>query len=261
MRAKEFINEWFEPEFKNTKKTVAHDRMSLAKKAEKHKSGSYGYVTDTPNDPGTVTKTQFDSDAGSTMSAYGKMDKPIDLYYVWVKMCSADSNMAKNPYLPRVYVVDDREDINGQRMPRYKMEKLYSLSDESINSEMLITIARKIAISEDIIEDYTNNAIQYAEDEGYDPGSIIKSQMIKLIIKHVHGIYYGDVSQYGNISRAINMVYKIKKGFVEANLDMRKSNFMIRLTSVGPQLVFTDPIAGEVPFSRVQEFLKSEGIQ
>ncbi|KAI9549464.1 hypothetical protein GHT06_001864 [Daphnia sinensis] len=71
-------------------------------------------------------------------------------YYAWVKTIAP--YMKSNPYLPRVYVVDDRTDARGSKNPRYKMEKLYSPSELSMDA--LLGMAEKIqgdgAVDEDV---------------------------------------------------------------------------------------------------------------
>jgi hypothetical protein len=270
MRAKEFIKELFEPVFKNTKKNVSHDLKALKAKANKPgvKSGAFGYVVDTPNDPGTVTKTAFDDDAGSQYSKF-KDNQVVDAYYIWVKLCARNNQMAQNPFLPRVYVVDEREDENGQRIPRYQMEKLYPPNIEMINSDMLMSIAEQVGVPQNEIDKKLSDPflLGWLATKEKDEYEIQKDKEFKkilwnLIIKTVSYEYFDKNNK--ELNQAYTMVNYITSSWrtrFESEIweDMHSGNFMIRITNVGPQLVFTDPIAGAVPFSDAIEFLEVIG--
>lgn len=267
MRAKEFIKELFEPQFKNTKKNVSHDLRALKTKANKPgtNAGSFGYVLDTPNDPGTVTKTAYDDDGGHPSANYKDQQK-IDAYYIWVKLCARNNQMSANPYLPRVYVIDDREDENGLRVPRYQMEKLYAPTSDMINSDMLMAIASQIGVNAATkstawvknIKSFYSTENEMSQDDAYNLERSIKSRIWDTIINAIND---GDFDRsQDSLVEAHQLVNYIVQKWQNMNgegvwEDMHSGNFMIRITNIGPQLVFTDPIAGAVPYSQVEEFL------
>jgi len=243
---------------------------ALQAKADKPgvKSGSFGYVVDTPNDPGTVTKTAFDSDAHHAGSKY-KFDKVIDAYYIWIRMCAKHSRMAQNPFLPRVYVVDEREDDTGQRVPRYQMEKMYAPNTEMINSDMLMGMAEQLGVSKDRLD---NALVEVRSDilnhEQYFGTPMPEERKEKEMKREIWGEIIRALgrNQFEFVNKELQQALALVEHIIstwpqESGRiweDMHSGNFMIRITNVGPQLVFTDPIAGEVPYSAVEQYLDGQ---
>jgi hypothetical protein len=279
MRAKEFISELFEPQFKNTKKTVSHDFHALRNKSMSGdaKAGSFGYVVDTPNDPGTVTKTAFDDELDSDESAYEQNNTVVDAYYLWVKACAKYQHMTKNPYLPRVFSVDDREDAQGTRSPRYQIEKLYHPTHASINSEMLKVIAERTGILDHAIEHLSRESARYVRVEydvksGPEYDEFFEKRFKRMIWENiVTKINLTNVFEDVMLSLAVDTVDALVRNWQawceekDDDYDQKRiwrdthsGNFMIRITSVGPQLVFTDPIAGMAPYHEIIEFIEQE---
>lgn len=245
MRAFEIVNEIITPVFKNTQKTVMHNIPAGVKAAYGRGTlgmGAFGYTQDTPNDPGTVTKTAYDS--GSV-----KRSPFVDAYYVWAKVTSTGSRAASNPFLPRIYVVDDRMDVDGVSLPRYQVEKLHNPNDPLITSEMLIAIMEQIGMSDDQFDPtYSKTALWQAISSqlGWrrtDNQKLLEALDLAQDIVDVWNLHYRWSGYHMGQTPTIF-------------LDLHPGNIMIRITSVGPQLVLIDPIAGAVYHYKVADFLE-----
>jgi hypothetical protein len=237
--------ELFEPEFKDTKKTVDYDRKKLSNKAYKDPSkdelgkGLYSRVRTDPHDPHMAIKSE--------KGAYDVFKMDYNAYYAWVKAISP--YMKSNPYLPRVYVIDDRTDASGSKNPRYKMEKLYS--PDEVNLKVLLALAEKL-YDEQTMRDIRIEAKQVYDqyyDGQYGTDEIAKNKF-KLYFwrEYIANSYklweLGDESDDENLKQALAIVKSLITGpDAQHSEDMHDGNFMIRITPHGPQLVFTDPIA------------------
>lgn len=259
------IFELFEPEFKDSRKTVDYNRDNMSKKASGKPSGMYSYVSDTPRDSGTITKTTYNSEKP------GGSPPAIEGYYLWVKACS--KYMKSNPALPRVYAVDDRTDASGDKYPRYKMERLYSALDDQIDVPMLAGILYKCG-GDDAVKSYiTQYGVMYhgsrylsatleGESGFYTASELdqIKESLFRFITSWCRTKYKNGGLLDKNITNAVRLARGIVDRFGgdwygswgdNLRVDMHTGNWMIRLTNVGPQLVMTDPIAGSIPVSKV----------
>ncbi|KAI9549465.1 hypothetical protein GHT06_001865 [Daphnia sinensis] len=196
----------------------------MSKKASGKPSGMYSYVSDTPRDSGTITKTTYNSEKP------GGSSPAIEGYYLWIKACS--KYMKSNPVLPRVYAVDDRTDASGDKYPRYKMERLYSAWDDQIDVPMLAGILHKCG-GDDAVKSFITQYGQMYHGSRYLRATL-EVRLARGIVDRFGGDWYGS---WGDNLR----------------VDMHTGNWMIRLTSVGPQLVMTDPIAGSIPIKLVSK--------
>ena len=249
MRAHEFIKELVNPELRNTKKTVPHDLHNVVLRGrDEEKRGMYGSVKDTPNDPATVTKTIYNTEMSPDAIDSDAFDGDynVDAYYLWVKACAQSGMMGSNPFIPRVYVIDDRQDSRGVLLPRYRIEKLIPIRNErgEINVSVQVLAAWLNQLAPDYVE--SHHLEQFIDDNDErtlwakiqyllrtDTGSLVDEQAID----------------------AVALIDELLSWDDEIGNDMHTGNFMYRLTSVGPQLVITDPIAGEIRLSTVENFL------
>ena len=51
-----------------------------------------------------------------------------------------------------------------------------------------------------------------------------------------------EITTNPELSNAIHIMHEVVTSHKSANLDIKDDNFMVRITSVGPQLVLNDPI-------------------
>lgn len=233
--------ELFEPEFKDTKKTVNYDRRTLAKKGydsppsdNELGRGLYSVVKHDPSDNHMVVK----SEKGAYASEF--MDR--NAYYAWVKTIAP--YMKSNPYLPRVYVVDDRTDARGSKNPRYKMEKLYSPTELSMDA--LLGMAEKMQGDGAVDEDAALNVYNTYYHGEFETEEIA-FEKFKLWFWKEHVVNLDFLHQArkhdDNLQQAFDLVKSLVSTSDHFTTDMHSGNFMVRLTPYGPQLVFTDPIA------------------
>jgi len=240
------ITELFDTDIKT--KSGEHDLKSLSKSYRKsYNTGHFSHVENDPEDPHMVIKKS-------------RIPIPLqdDAYYQYVK--TAKPFFKSNPFLPRIYSVEATVDKQGKAIPNYRIEKLYSLDDERVTSKVLEAIAMSISPGHGWDEKISPN-LEYPSDlEGDNFYSMSKNNMISHIaitIQHyAHGRNKPNVDSIGKtdhsktslgslIRQAIGIFNRVKKGNIAFRFDLHQGNFMVRFTSVGPQLVFTDPLAGD----------------
>jgi hypothetical protein len=177
--------------------------------------------------------------------------------------------MAENTFLPRVYVVDEREDDTGQRVPRYQMEKLYPPTIEMINSDMLMGMAEQLGVDKVRLDfklgefrGWVNDHEKYygtpmpEEKQDKELKRAIWGEIIRALGRNEFEFVNKELQQALALVDNIVTTWDDNDGRIWE--DMHSGNFMIRITNVGPQLVFTDPIAGEVPYSAVEQYLDGQ---
>lgn len=124
----------------------------------------------------------------------------------------------ENPYLPRVYDIKFFRTKNGMVYLKATLEKLTSIKDEKIPYESLASIYRKAFNDEPPTQTggLINKLVDFISNGIYGSNAHIKDPFLKKVIKMLHAFRGGS--------------------------DMSENNIMIRFTSVGPQLVLTDPV-------------------
>jgi hypothetical protein len=149
------------------------------------------------------------------------------------------------------------------------MEKLYAPNTEMINSDMLMGMAEQLGVNKtrlDKILGEVREWIQYVEKDYGTPMPEEKQD------KELKRQFWGEIIRAlgrndfdfrnDELQQALALVDDIVTTWDDDNgriwEDMHSGNFMIRITNVGPQLVFTDPIAGEVPYSAVEQYLDGQ---
>lgn len=160
-----------------------------------------------------------------------------------------------NPYLPRVYVKNSRENSKtGVTSYTYVIERLYERpfgggesgqtfsGESSANAEMLDAMARKILTNPSNVTEETSNYSKW--------------QILTLMIsKAITSEDYENIKDK-KIVEAGKLIHQAKEKMLQdwssayggrgqvsgVNIDLHSGNFMIRMTPVGPQLVITDPL-------------------
>jgi hypothetical protein len=212
--------------------------------------GAYAAVQQT-DDPFVVRKKS----AVSTLS-----DSP-DAYMSYVN--TIRQYMKQNPFFPRVYRVKVQTSGITQR-PSYDTERLhpYTVLDHTVLTEMALRyfpeLERELANTKnaDTIWDILSKEVERtARDIGrYLRATQFRSLSISDItdLKKMQELIPEFVSKMQNqlptfdpqLVEALTLIACVTAtNPIRYNLDMHSGNSMIRLTSAGPQLVFTDPIA------------------
>lgn len=159
-------------------------------------------------------------------------DDTIDAYYDWVKAIAPYAK--SNPYLPRVYVVNDNADETGNIKPQYHMEKLFDF--RKAPTSMLYAIIYKESPTPEQAEVAINKIKQKIQHGKITPEEG-KFQLWYDICNHIKINSRNDPL----IQEVLDIIAQLvrKKGYKK---DMHSGNFMIRRTSIGPQIVVTDPV-------------------
>lgn len=193
-------------------------------------SGMFGIVKTIPRNPHEVYKTtkySFDETDPDDVDENGQ--HTYDGYYAWVNTIAPYAS--SNPYLPRVYVIDKKSDENNRIRPRYQMEKLLTYN------EVQFSVLRALYLKE--VPNSTNEMFDELKH-----GDHYQSNKKHIWMKIISGVF-DTVNDYpGTNPQADELVELIDKvsGDQEPDTD-NVDNAMLRLTSKGPQIVFTDPVS------------------
>ena len=146
-------------------------------------------------------------------------------YYIYVATIAKLKLAEKNPYFPRVYSVNSGK-VGKTYHPTYNIEQLTPITN--LDDSVIVGLARAILnVNEKMLETHGAAELISIEIEN----AIDAPSEIKKTIKD---------PQLAEAIRIISKIYK-KNDF---ELDLHAKNLMVRLTSVGPQLVITDPFYG-----------------
>lgn len=158
-----------------------------------------------------------------------KVNDGRDGYKTYIDFISQHGLSSKNPYFPRVYEVRSGKGAD-EGMTEYEMEELYGLENFLSNRPEFIAYFSNRLFPKDIavrIGDDLHSFIQMMDNHFYDAGHAMR-----------HGAQAPD-PQFGE---AMKIVAKLSTQH-NLGMDLHSENFMVRLTSVGPQLVITDPFS------------------
>lgn len=160
-----------------------------------------------------------------------------DGYYQYVM--AIQSHMKDNPFLPRIHIIDIKRSAKGLTKPSYRMEKLWPYKVLDVDS--LQAIGSKCFSNFGDLNKLLNGlSILSSEDAKKDAVWKKICQLVYQLVTHQELDNVGDINpQLLQAADIINMVIAKDSSF---HNDMHYNNFMVRLTSTGPQLVITDPI-------------------
>lgn len=184
---------------------------------EKAMYGSSAYGQGKP-----ISKRGID-DAEYSKTNYFPSELQDDAYYAYIQ--AVKPLMGGNPYVPEIYKIVKIRDTNGQIIPRYEMRAYEPW--RNFKKPELVSILAKISPVEveSMDPEYTLNDIWY------------------IITGLVHNAARTDKETE---DPDLNQVLEIIRNVVASNpafdYDMHGSNFLIRRTPYGPQLVITDPV-------------------
>ena len=184
---------------------------------------------DNPHEVHKTTKARFKYDTGATVP----IDDSVDPYYDWVKAIAPYAK--SNPYLPRVYVADSKSlRRTGELKPHYQLEKLFD--HKAISSSVLYVLYYKEMANHDKADAYIETMEKQIDNNLISP----EHAMSDLWLQIIKCIKY-NVRKDPQIQQALDIVTQliVDRGYAD---DMHSGNFMIRLTSIGPQIVITDPL-------------------
>lgn len=211
------INEIIDTEFRDNKIKGTHGNKGSIPSAILGK-GLHGYVTPDKKSPFEVNKTAVR--ITGTRWAHNK-----DAYYMWVKEIAPYAK--SNPYLPRIYVANANLDDADEIKPSYNMERLVDGKDADPN--VIFALYEK-----EFGDDFIDVVTKIFPTDPTQVAAIVWRNLIEKIV--------AGKSTNPQITEVLDLVTSIAQSnaYIE---DMHPGNFMIRMTSIGPQLVFTDPLA------------------
>lgn len=217
------ITEIIDTEFRDTKHGTEHNNTLVPNNALG--SGAYSYVVQDDDSPFEVDKFNADS-FPNTPDKHESLSK--DPYFEWIKAIAP--YVKSNPYLPRVYVADLNSDTNGAIKPSFKMEKLHD--PQHVEFNVLVALYQKETDGDSDFLEYVNDLY----DSGHDKKAtfVIWDKIVQSVA--FNSLWNDNIEQVNDIITNLTSI----RGF---KIDNHDGNFMIRLTSIGPQIVFTDPIS------------------
>lgn len=183
--------------------------------------GAYAYGKENPKDPHEFVKSSF---------MPSKLE--IDAYYQYVQ--AIRPYIKDNPFFPRVYVIDIKQDSTGLQIPRYHIEALKSYEEFSIRSI--------VGIGESLFNDFHFEYDLDDENHVYDAWNGVLMRVNRLLLDIVSGYGPTRAAQSPKLIQACEVIQEVLGSNPKFKLDTHSGNFMLRGTSVGPQLVITDPM-------------------
>lgn len=192
-------------------------------------SGVYGAVIPT-KEPGVVDRSEH---------VPRTPDRPPDGFHQWIEAVTDQQNRGEaNTYLPMVYEVRVTRDPQGRQRNQYRLQGLHSWESLPLRT-MLSLVQRELRGYKDPPPDM----------EAGDPKRLRARLWSDLIIELRSALRSGDYGRIrsNDLADALEMARQLVSDDPDGQLfpDLNRSNAMIRLTSTGPQLVITDPVAND----------------
>lgn len=240
------LHEIVDTEFRDTASPDTRNTPSKFKDTKLVGAGYYSTAHQPRNNPYEIHKASrrsFKYDANSLTPT----DDDVDPYYDWVKAIAPYAK--SNPYLPRVYVANNNKDKTGALKPEYEMEKLFDYKTVPIN--VLYNLLYNESLDYDAEELYVNDLKRLIKSGNYSAEEIHELGARKIWFRTLRYMI-ANVRKDPQIQEALDIIDKLvaERGYRK---DLHSGNFMIRSTSIGPQIVITDPIAHKV--MRVNHFI------
>ncbi len=192
-------------------------KLSREKNDDDNSSGWYSRAVPHPRDPHTFIKsTKYTSYLND------------DAFHKYIEMVvNLHKKGIDNPYFPAVYEIKITRDNEKKTRPQYHLQalqkpQLYDVEALKGMAERMFHDPERIADSQhsDVVWSSICSAVKYAvQDNDVKP---IKDTELLQAVKYIRAL---------------------KRTNPDWDLDMHSNNFMIRGTSVGPQLVITDPVS------------------
>jgi hypothetical protein len=202
--------------------------------------GVFAKVTPVANNPHLIRKEE---------KFYTDPNQNAYFQYVW----TLKKHMASNPYLPRIYVAKEDSDPENPKLKKftYVMEKLIHPYDAASKSEGRPQFSQEalLGLGDRVIRDFDTKINKYFGNFKKTVDQVDPLDIWRYIVGFIgnaidHDDYSGLTDE--NLIEACHIVlgaqYHIRKGGGQGVNDIHSDNIMVRLTSMGPQLVITDPL-------------------
>lgn len=184
----------------------------------------------------------------NTVIKVANAQNPDDAYINFIREAMDHQD---NPFFPRVYNAKIYKTDPDQNLERYKnltkyefvfvveTERLIPLTSEKIY-DSIPHILEQLGIKADELISDTGQADKRRDyDQDSEERHFILSTKLNAAFEEIEQLKHMTDNQ--QFIEALNAVERLhQKGH---NVDMHAANAMVRLTSTGPQLVLTDPVA------------------
>jgi hypothetical protein len=202
----------------------------------KYKGGGvYAHVYAHKKRPGSVLK----------VGKYSTRLPEEDAYLGYINLLANNDRMASNPYFPRVYDVKiypyeseyaRTKEWTGEYV--VEMEELQSIEDLSVE-EVNMLGNRMFKYWKQRGSEIAHDMFSYLPSNMQIPAALIA--MIREAVNQYSSTDFEYQIKDKKLTEAVMLLRElISKGYIEEDLHI--NNVMIRRTSVGPQLVITDPV-------------------
>jgi len=163
-----------------------------------------------------------------------------------------------NPFLPRIHKAKIYE-VGGQGMDR----EMANLTDDGhqndynailfVETEMLLPLDHpKLAHSGDemleavgITKEKLVPLMRMNPAQMHRHAKFVEGLSTAALLGHISNdkfLKVADITTNPELSKAIHIMHEVVTSHASASFDLHDDNFMVRITSVGPQLVLNDPI-------------------
>lgn len=209
--------------------------------SEKVGGGLFARAVSSSIEPGTVRKIVDSRPIG---------DLKNDAYFKYVQLLAKNNRFIKNSYFPKIYDVQVRtykEEGIEETYYTYAvdMERLYDWS--TLRDEEALMLGKRMFYNyEKLSKHFLEKASEY--NDIVPQYRIALLEFIRHAVFDIWGEYPKDVTDQRttikdtDLKKAV-MLLKSLKAKEGVGFDIHSGNIMIRRTSTGPQLVFTDPVA------------------
>ncbi len=211
------------PYITHNKKTWGSTRKGYQKNVVGR--GVFSKVAEIPDNPHEIRKLN-----------QGKVRLESDAYYQYIKYI-VDNNLAEeNTYFPRIYSIELR---NGPDLFPNTPDN-FNVQMERLIPYLEVTTEEMKALFHRIMPD---SVAMWPCENTADIFQPIKHQIA------LHLLEYSPLAEFKDpqLTAALNIILAFKKENPYFNYDLHTGNFMFRRTSVGVQLVITDPLVGQMP--------------
>ncbi len=172
-----------------------------------NQEGAYSAVYPAASDPTQVTKSNL-----------YPVNLEHDAYFNYVRTMAKLA--AENPFFPRIYNINVKRDSTGDYHVRYQMERLRPLNmlPPEVLHGMLVGLF---------------DTSPSAFDSGRKIAALLNRAVEENDLSHIKD---------DQLAKAVELISRLSDQY-RYSPDIHIDNIMVRVTSVGPQLVITDPLS------------------
>jgi hypothetical protein len=184
-------------------------------------TGVFGTAIEHGNSPGEVTK----------------VSRPIqslkhDGYFRYLTTILRSQRLQDNPYLPKIYKIKIYKSVDGEYFYIVKMEKLHNIKNASTKE------------LEAINDRIWNELPDHSRKDWHEDKDALRYYVTDYLERVISNPNLAANIKDDDFRQALAFVKKAQtNGSSNRNLDLHDGNVMLRRTSVGAQLVLTDPLS------------------